>query len=192
MKSTYIPTREGWLYLPAIVDLYSRKVVGWAMSENIDRRLCLDALAMACQARRPERGLIHHSDRGSQYASHDYRGQLKEYGMVCSMSRKGDCWDNAVAESFWRTLKEELVERTVFLTRAAARNAIFEFIEVFYNRCRLHSTLGYRSPVEFEALNPAAQRSHAPHLARGGVGRNQLRPGDARAISVDVHAADAA
>lgn len=189
---TYISTREGWLYLSAILDVYSRKVVGWAMSENIDRKLCLEALTMAYQARRPEPGLIHHSDRGSQYASHDYRQQLEAYEMVCSMSRKGDCWDNAVAESFWSTLKEELVERTVFLTREAAKRAIFEFIEVFYNRRRLHSSLGYRAPSEFEVLNPAAQRSHAPHLARGGVGRKQPRFEDAQAIVVDVHAANAA
>lgn len=149
---TYISTKEGWLYLAAIIDLFSRRVVGWAMSEGMERELCLSALRMALQARQPPPGLIHHSDRGSQYASTDYRRLLDAHGLRCSMSRKGDCWDNAVAESFWSTLKSELVERTTFATRVEARNAIFEFIEVFYNRRRLHSHLGYRTPVDHESL----------------------------------------
>jgi len=123
------------------------------MSERIDRQLCLDALHMAVKARRPAPGLVHHSDRGSQYASHEYRRALEDYEMVCSMSRKGDCWDNAVAESFWSTLKAELVDGTDFTSRAAARLAVFEFIEVFYNRQRIHSTLGYRTPADFESLD---------------------------------------
>jgi len=149
---TYVDTREGWLYLAAIVDLYSRKVVGWAMSRRIDAQLCLDALQMALLARNPPPGLIHHSDRGSQYASHEYRRLLEKHGIICSMSRRGDCWDNAVAESFWGTLKTELVYRTDFVTRTAAREAIFEYIEVFYNRRRLHSSVGFLSPAEHEAL----------------------------------------
>lgn len=149
---TYIPTKEGWLYLAAILDLYSRKVVGWAMSEGLETQLCLAALDMALEARKPPPGLVHHSDRGSQYASIEYRQRLEARGIVCSMSRKADCWDNAVAESFWSTLKSELVYRTTFETREQARLAIFEFIEVFYNRKRLHSHLGYRSPAAFESL----------------------------------------
>ena len=148
---TYVWTRQGWLYVAAILDLFSRKVVGWAMSEKIDRRLCLDALAMAVLARSPARGLVHHSDRGSQYASTEYRAALAAHGMVCSMSRKGDCWDNAVAESFWATLKAELVDGSDYATRAAARAQIFEFIEAFYNRHRLHSTLDYTSPATHES-----------------------------------------
>jgi transposase InsO family protein len=153
---TYVWTREGWLYLAVLLDLYSRLVVGWAMREDLDRQLCLDALAMALKKRRPQPGLLHHTDRGSQYASHDYRGVLAANGFVCSMSRKGDCWDNAVAESFFATLKTELVHAADFATRAEARTAIFEFIEVFYNRQRLHSHLGYRSPVEYELSAPNA------------------------------------
>jgi transposase InsO family protein len=154
---TYVWTREGWLYVAAILDLYSRMVVGWAMSERIDRRLCLSALRMAVEARRPTPGLVHHSDRGSQYASTEYRRALEEHEMVCSMSRRGDCWDNAVAESFWSTLKAELVDGTDFPTRAAARQAVFEFIEVFYNRSRIHSHLGYRTPAEHESLYMSAR-----------------------------------
>ena len=149
---TYIPTREGWLYLAVLLDLYSRLVVGWAMRADMERQLCLDTLTMALTNRRPGRGLLHHTDRGSQYASHDYRAVLDAHGMVCSMSRKGDCWDNAVAESFFKTLKAELIDTADFATRAEARRAIFEFIEVWYNRQRLHSHLDYRTPVEYEAL----------------------------------------
>jgi putative transposase len=147
---TYIPTREGWLYLAAILDLYSRRVVGWSMSDRITRQLTLDALTMALRARAPATGLVHHSDRGSQYASADYRTALATAGIECSMSRKGDCWDNAVAESFFATLKTELVHDTDWTTRAEARSAIFEYLEVFYNRRRRHSSIGYVIPEEFE------------------------------------------
>ena len=148
---TYIWTREGWMYLAAILDLYSRRVVGWSMDSCIDRTLALDALGMALRTRCPEAGLLHHSDRGVQYASTDYQDQLRKHGMICSMSRKGDCWDNAVAESFFSTLKAELVHRTDYVSRSQARASIFEYIEAFYNGRRRHSALGYVSPVEHEA-----------------------------------------
>ena len=148
---TYIWTREGWLYLAAILDLYSRRVVGWSMDSCIDRSLALDALSMALKTRRPEPGLLHHSDRGVQYASTDYQDQLRKHGMICSMSRKGDCWDNAVAESFFSTLKAELVHRTDYVSRNQAHASVFEYIEAFYNGRRRHSALGYVSPVEHEA-----------------------------------------
>jgi putative transposase len=147
---TYVWTSEGWLYLAAILDLFSRRVVGFAMSDRIDRALVLDALRMAVGRRVPNAGLVHHSDRGSQYASGDYQTALDELGVVCSMSRKGNCWDNAVAESFFATLKTELIYLRRFATREEARDAIFEFIERFYNHERRHSTIGYLSPVEFE------------------------------------------
>ena len=147
---TYVWTSEGWLYLAAILDLFSRRVVGFSMSSRIDRALALDALRMAVGRRLPNAGLVHHSDRGSQYASTDYQIALDELGVVCSMSRKGNCWDNAVAESFFATLKTELTYLTKFKTREEAKRAIFEFIESFYNHRRLHSTLGYVSPEEFE------------------------------------------
>lgn len=150
---TYIWTQEGWLYLAVILDLYSRRVVGWAMSERITRRLALDALSMALSRRQPPRGLIHHSDRGSQYASRDYRRTLAANNVVCSMSRRGDCWDNAVAESFFSTIKIELVYETEWATRAEARTAIFEYLEVFYNGERRHSSLGYMSPAAFERMH---------------------------------------
>ena len=148
---TYIWTREGWLYLAAILDLYSRRVVGWSMDSSMDRSLALDALSMALMTRRPEAGLLHHSDRGVQYASTEYQDQLRKHGMICSMSRKGDCWDNAVAESFFSTIKAELVHRTDYVSRCQARASIFEYIEAFYNARRRHSALGYVSPVEHEA-----------------------------------------
>jgi putative transposase len=147
---TYIPTSEGWLYLAVILDLCSRFAVGWAMSERITDDLTLDALGMALARRRPPQGLVHHSDRGSQYASGDYQQVLDDHGMVCSMSRRGDCWDNAVAESFFATLKVELVRDASWTTRAAARAALFEYLEVFYNGQRRHSALGYLSPRAFE------------------------------------------
>ncbi|SEU17997.1 Transposase InsO and inactivated derivatives [Stigmatella erecta] len=147
---TYVWTAEGWLYLAVVMDLFSRKVVGWAMGEHIDRHLVLSGLEMALQGRQPPKGLIHHSDRGSQYASADYQQVLAARGIECSMSRKGNCWDNAVVESFFSSLKQELVYRTDFATRQQARLALFEYIEVFYNRQRRHSTLGYVSPVDFE------------------------------------------
>ena len=148
---TYIWTMEGWLYLGTIIDLHSRMVVGWSMSEHIDRALVLDALSMAVGRRAPGPGLIHHSDRGIQYASKDYQAALSQHKMLCSMSRKGDCWDNAVAESFFSTLKTERVHHRLYRSRDEARRDIFGYIEVFYNRVRLHSTLGYLSPVQFES-----------------------------------------
>jgi len=147
---TYIWTREGWIYLAAMLDLFSRRVVGWSMDSHLDRTLALDALGMALRTRRPEAGLVHHSDRGVQYASEDYRSRLRERGIICSMSRKGDCWDNAVAESFFSTLKAELVHRNDYVSRSQARASIFEYIEAFYNGRRRHSALGYVSPVEHE------------------------------------------
>lgn len=151
---TYIDTHEGWLYLAAILDRYSRKIVGWAMSERIDAPLVLKALTMALQHRQPPAHLLFHSDRGVQYASADYRQALAQARLVPSMSRKGNCYDNATMESFWSTLKLELVYRTTFLNRAQARTQIFDYIETFYNRQRAHSALDYHSPVDFELLNP--------------------------------------
>lgn len=147
---TYVPTREGWLYLAVVLDLASRRVVGWAMGASLEVGLALDALRMAIAARRPDAGLLHHSDRGSQYASAEYRAVLAAHGMLGSMSRKGDCWDNAVAESFFATLERELIARRDWRTRAEARQAIFQYIETWYNRARRHSTLGYVSPVQYE------------------------------------------
>lgn len=147
---TFIATREGWLYLATLIDLYARSVVGWSMSTRNNTALVREALEMAVAQRQPAAGLIHHSDRGQTYAAGDYRKRLAELGMISSMSRKGDCWDNAVAESFFATLKFELVDRQVFPTRQAARLAIFEYIEVFYNRQRIHQTLGYLTPLECE------------------------------------------
>lgn len=148
---TYIPTDEGWLYLATTLDLYSRRIVGWSMSERITSDLVIDALTMAVTQRHRPAGLMHHSDRGSQYASAAFQRMLAAHGMVCSMSRKGEVYDNAVMESFYATLKRELVSFARYATRDEARNAIFEWIEVFYNRQRLHSSLGYRSPADHEA-----------------------------------------
>ena len=153
---TYIPTREGWLYLAIVIDLFSRAVVGWSMGSRITADLANDAMLMAIWKRKPDRGLIFHSDRGSQYASDLYRKTLKTYGVDASMSKKGDCWDNAVAESFFHTLKIELVHHCDFETRYDARAAIFEYIEVFYNRQRLHSSNGYEAPLVFEMMQEAA------------------------------------
>lgn len=150
---TYIQTKAGWLYLAAVLDLYSRKIVGWAMSERIDTALVLKALGMALLHRNPPQNLLFHSDRGVQYASADYRQALSHAGLVASMSRKGNCYDNATMESFWATLKLELVYRRTFLTRAQAQSEIFDYIETFYNRQRTHSALGYLSPVDFELIN---------------------------------------
>lgn len=150
---TYIGTSEGWLYLAVLIDLCTRKVVGWSMSEHIDTTLALDALDMAVANRKPNPGLIHHTDRGVQYTCDDYQQALKLSRMLVSMSRKGNCWDNAVAESFFGALKEELIYNGVFLTRDEARRAIFEYIEVFYNRQRLHSSIGYVPPEEYELVN---------------------------------------
>jgi putative transposase len=149
---TYIWTREGWMYLAAILDLFSRRVVGWSLDSHLDRSLALDALAMALKTRRPEPGLLHHSDRGVQYASVEYQSQLRDHDIICSMSRKGDCWDNAVAESFFSTLKAELVHGTDYVSRSQAKASVFEYIEVFYNGRRRHSALGYVSPVEHEVV----------------------------------------
>ena len=147
---TYIWTRSGWLYLAAVMDAYSRKIVGWCMRERMSKELVLDALVMAYKRQNPGRGLVFHSDRGSQYASHEYQQRLWRYGMVGSMSRKGNCWDNAPMESFFHTLKTEHIFFEDFQTRTKAKESIFEWIEVFYNRERRHSTLGYVSPECYE------------------------------------------
>ena len=148
----YIPTAEGWLYLCVIIDLYSRKVVGWSLSTRMTTEFVLQALMMALMRRRPARGLIFHSDRGSQYCSHAFGERTGLYGIRQSMSRKADPWDNAPMESFFKTLKSELCGGKAFGSREEARSAIFEYIEVFYNRMRLHSSLGYLSPVEYEQI----------------------------------------
>jgi transposase InsO family protein len=147
---TYIWTREGWLYLAVVIDLCSRKVVGWSMSSRMKAQLVCDALKMAIWQRRPDAGLIHHSDRGSQYASKAFRQLLKAHGIRGSMSRKGDCWDNAVAESFFGSLKQERVQWCNYQTRYEAQQDILDYISMFYNGYRLHSTLGYISPNDFE------------------------------------------
>ncbi len=147
---TYIPTAEGWLYLATVIDIFSRKVVGWSMDDNMKVALVNDALKMAIKRRSPERGLIWHTDRGSQYASYEHKDLLLEHGIIQSMSKKGDCWDNAVAESFFHSLKTELTHHVKFQTKAEANEAIFEYIEIFYNRQRLHSSNNYMSPVEYE------------------------------------------
>jgi transposase InsO family protein len=148
---TYVWTVTGWLYLAVVIDLFSRKVVGWAMAENMETSLCLSALEMALKTRAHDGDLIHHSDRGSQYASKDYTAALKAARIRMSMSNKRDCWDNAPVESFFGTLKKELVYRITFANAEAARAKIFEYIEAFYNRRRRHSTLGYMTPTEYEA-----------------------------------------
>ena len=152
---TYVWTREGWLYLAVVIDLFNRMVVGWSMGNRITQEMTISALKMALWKRKPGRGLLHHSDRGSQYTSKAYRKLLDAHGMICSMSRAGDCWDNAVAESFFGTLKAELVYHENYATRDQARRDIFEWIEVFYNRQRLHSSLGYLAPAAFEAQSAA-------------------------------------
>jgi putative transposase len=150
---TYIQTQEGWLYLAAILDLFSRKIVGWAMSQSIDSALVLQALSMALLHRQPPANLLFHSDRGVQYAAANFRAALRQAHLLPSMSRRGNCYDNAAMESFWSTLKLELVYRTHFTSHSQARSQIFEFIESFYNRQRLHSALDYLSPAEFERSN---------------------------------------
>ncbi len=147
---TYVATHEGWLYLAVLLDAYSRRVVGWAMADHLRAALATDALAMALRARRPPPGLVHHTDRGSQYTAATYRATLADRAITASMSRSGNCLDNAVAESFFATLKAELVDTRTWPTRAAARTAIFEWLEVWYNRQRRHSTLGYLTPVAHE------------------------------------------
>ena len=150
---TDIQTQEGWLYLAAILDLYSRKIVGWAMSERIDTELALKALSMALLHRKAPAEVLFHSDRGVQYAAGEYRAALARAGLIASMSRQGNCYDNAFIESFWSTLKLELVYRREFTSRREARSAIFDYIEMFYNRQRAHSALGCLSPVDFELQN---------------------------------------
>lgn len=147
---TFVPTREGWLYVAVVIDLYSRRVVGWAMHQRINLPLAVEALTMAIRQRRPKPGLVHHSDRGQLYLATAYRELLKEHRMVQSMSRKGDCYDNAVVESFFANLKNELTWHRSFATRDEARRAIFDYIELFYNRERLHQTLDYVSPIRYE------------------------------------------
>lgn len=148
---TYVWTGEGWCYLAVILDLFSRAVVGWALDASLTTTLPLAALDMAIRRRRPGPGLLHHSDRGCQYTSHDYRDALAELGITVSMSRKGNCWDNAVAESFFATLKKELVYKREWSQRTELRAAVFDYIEVFYNRRRLHSTIGYKTPAQVES-----------------------------------------
>lgn len=147
---TYVPTTEGWLYVAGVLDRCTRRCIGWAMGDTLETTLPLAALEMALKQRRPPSGLVHHSDRGVQYASAAYRQRLHQAGVTPSMSRRGNCYDNALMESFWSTLKCGLIHRTHFATRAQARAAIFDWIEVFYNRTRFHSALGYQSPVDFE------------------------------------------
>lgn len=153
---TYIPTREGWLYLAVFIDLCSRAVVGWSMNSRMPADLVNDALTMAIRKRRPQSGVLVHSDRGSQYASDSFQGLLKKHNFQCSMSRKGNCWDNAPSESFFHTLKTELIHQEDFKTREEAKQAIFEYIEVFYNRERLHSSNDYMSPMDYESKLRAA------------------------------------
>jgi putative transposase len=147
---TYIATSEGWLYLAVVIDLFSRKIVGWSMDSRMKAKLVNDALLMAIWKRKPDKGLIWHTDRGSQYASDSHRAILKEYHVIQSMSRKGNCWDNSVSESFFHTLKTELTHHCQFKTREEGKQAIFEYIEVFYNRERIHSANDYLSPVDYE------------------------------------------
>jgi transposase InsO family protein len=147
---TYLWTLEGWLYLAVIIDLFSRKVVGWAVNSQLKASLALEALRMAYWRQKPAKGLVHHSDRGVQYASHDYQQALTTYGMIPSMSRKGNCYDNAVAESFFHTLKNDQFGDRTYLTREETRQAVVDYIEMFYNSHRLHSSLGYVSPNNFE------------------------------------------
>ena len=153
---TYIPTKEGWLYLAVTMDLFARTIAGWSMENTMTAQLPLNALNMAVSRRKPPAGLIHHSDRGSQYASQAFQNALRENEMLCSMSNKGDCWDNAVVESFFETLKRELVDGCVYHSHEEARKAIFEYVEVYYNRKRRHSSLGYLTPLEAECQATAA------------------------------------
>ena len=155
---TAIATRAGWLYLAVLLDLYSRRVIGWAMSATPDKQVAVAALRMALAQRQPQPGLIHHTDQGALYTSGAYQQLLTQQGLVASMSRKGNCYDNAVVESFFSTLKNELVHERDYHTRDEAQAEVFEFIEVFYNRQRLHQTLGYVSPVQFETHNPVPLR----------------------------------
>jgi transposase InsO family protein len=152
MDATYVLTAQGWLYVTAAIDLHSRRIVGWSMSDNLDTSAAIAALRMACQRKRPTQPVMVHSDRGTQFANHAFRAELKRRGFVASMSRKGNCYDNAFIESFWSSMKLELIKGCRFRTRDEARTAIFHYIENYYNRDRLHSSLGYMSPVAFESL----------------------------------------
>lgn len=152
---TYVWTAEGWLYLATVIDLFSRRIVGWSMGDRMTADLVNDALLAAIWQRKPGKGLLWHTDRGSQYASHSHRQLLKQHGIIQSMSRKGNCWDNAVAESFFHTLKTGHVNHKKYQTRSEAQQDIFEYIEVFYNRQRLHSTNDYWSPVDYEEMQKA-------------------------------------
>jgi len=155
---TYLPTREGWLYLAVVEDLFSRMIVGWSMAESMESRLVVDALEMAIRRRRPEAGVLAHSDRGSQYASEHYQRVLASAGIVCSMSAVGQCWDNAPVESFFGRMKCEVESAEMFATRDQARAELFEYLEVFYNRVRRHSSLGFVSPVEYERAHNQTHR----------------------------------
>ena len=170
---TYVETGEGWLYVAALLDLYSRRIVGWACGHSLETTLCTNALERALQQRHPPAGLLHHSDRGVQYTAFEYRDVLAAYGLQRSMSRKGNCYDNAYIESFWSTLKEECTERQRFATRRQAELAIFDYIETFYNPVRLHSSLGYLSPREFELRSPEINKLSATALANASKS-NQL------------------
>jgi putative transposase len=147
---TFIATKEGWLYLAGVIDGYSRKLVGWAMGKEHDTQLVKQAMQMALARRQPEAGLVHHSDRGSEYANKSYQEMLQQRGIVISMSKKGDCYDNALIESFWGTVKEECLKQGIYTTHQEAKGALFEYIEIYYNRKRRHSSLGYLSPVDYE------------------------------------------
>ena len=160
---TYLWTDEGWLYLAIVLDLFNREVVGWSLKPRMTTDIVTDALTMAWFRKRPAPGLMHHSDRGSQYASHAFQDKLKEFGMICSMSRKGNCWDNAPTESWFNSFKNERVHGVRYETHANIKSAAFEYIEVFYNRKRLHSTLGYKSPTDF--LNEWNQQQHEKLVA---------------------------
>ena len=150
---TYVPTDDGWLYFAAVMDLYSRRIIGWSMSERIDSRLVTDALKMAIEQRRPQAGLIHHSDRGVQYACEDFQDLLKSNGIICSMSRRGDCWDNACMESFFGSFKTEWMAGKRYKDFEEAKKDIFKYVELFYNRRRRHASLGYVSPAEYEEIS---------------------------------------
>jgi putative transposase len=156
---TYVPAREGWLYLAVVLDLALRRVIGWAMKTTLEASLATDALTMALWRRQPGRELLHHSDRGVQYASNNYQALLAKHDITCSISRKGNCWDTAVAESFFATLEWELIEASDWHTHEEAKRAIFEYLEVWYNQKRRHSTLGYKSPAEYEAELALTQRT---------------------------------
>jgi len=153
---TYIPTQEGWLYLSVVIDLYSRQIVGWSMDSRMKAELVNKAMLMAIWQRKPDKNLVWHTDRGSQYASISHREILAQHYIIQSMSRKGNCWDNAVSESFFHTLKTELTHQCKFKTREEAKHVIFEYIEVFYNRIRIHSANDYLSPVDFEIIQQSA------------------------------------